>query len=757
MTRLLQWERRDAGLDGFSVRAITIMMRRAILPLFALFAVSLAAAEIPVGTPVFGEAHGRQYSPSVASDGNGYLAVWLDDRAGRQGLFGTRLTEGGEVVDENGILLLRSSAGSPRVLWSGTGYVVFLGEEPRLLAVRVDREGRVIGIPATIRDSVRGSSAASNGSRIVVGYIYYPPGSDGVEMRALLMDSDLNVLSDVLLDGPGAYDSPSVAINGNEFLVAWGKIGPRATSTVHAVRLDSSGIPIGTPRYIDSAWYPAVGGDGNDWIVLSLANDAVSLKGRSLSRDLAHAGSPYVINSLPPMGRPVILWTGSAYKVFNLTFVTSSPAFTNRVDVLSVDQQGRRTDEWETLGTGTVHVEHMSLDAATNGNTALAAWDDQPSQFESRILARPASAAVRVPYTEARVISRSANGQNDVLLAHGAGTDLVVWHELNRLYANRIAADGRSLDGRGIDLGEGFDPAVAFDGKQFVVAWAERTVDQFAHVRFISPADGLLAGELRIREVRGLPALAAGGRGTLLVGTQSFDHVVWAAMIDRDLRVPTLANVVHEGNISDDYPGKPLAVWNGREFLVAWPEYQLHGSWAPYEAGYQRILGARVNANLTVLDTEPVVLGDVAGEGDRNPALATDGSAWLFAWEHGDEVRARRIGSDGVPLGDPAGVVIASGLGPAIAFDGTQYVVAWKGAAASRDVRYDYVRRTGSLDPLDGTAIAATYLDERIALVSTAPRNFSLAYSRVSEPALGSVPRAFVQRLFSPARRRSAR
>jgi len=330
---------------------------------------------------------------------------------------------------------------------------------------------------------------------------------------------------------------------------------------------------------------------------------------------------------------------------------------------------------------------------------------------------------------------------------------VVVWHEENRVYANRITADGRSLDGRGISLGTGYDPAVAFDGKQFVVAFSELG-SQFVALQFISPTEGLLHDVLRLRDVTGVPTVAEGGVGVLVAA--AYGNQVSAAMVDRNLRVPVVTAQLWKLEYPS-YVGQLRAAWNGKEFFVVWTELEWRGPWAPYTAYFQRILGGRVNTNLFMLDTQPRVLGDAGEEGDRNPALASDGNGWLVSWQFNGEVRARRIGGDGVPNGDDTGVRIASGVAPALAFDGTQYVVAWKGNEDPREVRVASETRTGALDSLTGTVIVATFLAERIEIVPTGLKTFAIVYSRISDPSLGFVPRAFVQRLFSPARRRSAR
>jgi hypothetical protein len=200
----------------------------------------------------------------------------------------------------------------------------------------------------------------------------------------------------------------------------------------------------------------------------------------------------------------------------------------------------------------------------------------------------------------------------------------------------------------------------------------------------------------------------------------------------------------------------PRAAWNGSEYLLTWNEYRLDGPYAPYVLVPIRNQGLRLNASLVVIGA-PRVLGDVEGNGDAAPSVASDGHDWLLIWQFNDEVRARRIGSDGEPVGSDAGIRIASGFVPEVVFDGSQYAAAWKSGEEAHDVRITWLPRAGSLLASEGSAVASTFNSDTLSLVNTEPKTVTLTYTRIADAALGFVPRAFVQRVVSPTRRRSAR
>jgi hypothetical protein len=92
---------------------------------------------------------------------------------------------------------------------------------------------------------------------------------------------------------------------------------------------------------------------------------------------------------------------------------------------------------------------------------------------------------------------------------------------------------------------------------------------------------------------------------------------------------------------------------------------------------------ARVDRHGTVLDPAPIRL-----PGGRSPAVAFGGGHFLVAQaafdQDGFRVEAVRVSPDGEVL-DPAPIVLSErlGSGPAISFDGTNFLVVWKADGGS--------------------------------------------------------------------------
>ena len=109
---------------------------------------------------------------------------------------------------------------------------------------------------------------------------------------------------------------------------------------------------------------------------------------------------------------------------------------------------------------------------------------------------------------------------------------------------------------------------------------------------------------------------------------------------------------------------------DGKDFLVAWKTVG------------KKVYAARVSAAGGVLDAKPIYLGITASSGyETHPAVGFGGGNYLVAWDGGGVpgvLRATRVSTKGVVL-DPLGITVTANPGskPDIAFDGTNFMVVW--------------------------------------------------------------------------------
>lgn len=129
----------------------------------------------------------------------------------------------------------------------------------------------------------------------------------------------------------------------------------------------------------------------------------------------------------------------------------------------------------------------------------------------------------------------------------------------------------------------------------------------------------------------------------------------------------------------------PDIAFNGTHGFVVWTDWRNQ---------YAQICGARITAEGTILDTFPITIS--TGEGNRVfPSIAFDGNNYFVVWMDDRDndwlfnIYGARVSSTGVVL-DPEGIPISSGgdhIYPSIAFDGTNYFIAW---SDDRDGDYYY-------------------------------------------------------------------
>ncbi len=125
---------------------------------------------------------------------------------------------------------------------------------------------------------------------------------------------------------------------------------------------------------------------------------------------------------------------------------------------------------------------------------------------------------------------------------------------------------------------------------------------------------------------------------------------------------------------ADRHQRNPSVIFGGTDYLVVWDDYR----YSSYD-----IFGARVTTDGTVLDTSGIAISTAYGY-QLSPCVAYDGTNYLVVWEYQGtsyDLHGARVSTAGTVL-DPSGIAIATGPAqeyfPEVAFDGTNYLVAWR-------------------------------------------------------------------------------
>jgi hypothetical protein len=340
---------------------------------------------------------------------------------------------------------------------------------------------------------------------------------------------------------------------------------------------------------------------------------------------------------------------------------------------------------------------------AFNGSQYLAVWNDSRSPsgiYGARV--EPDGTVV---------------DPNGIYLSAGSmatvgcdGTNcLVVWQDYRNgnsdVYGVRVDKDGLPLDGTGLADGiavtkaTGADqaPAVAWSGSNYTVTWATPTGISAARV---AASGGVLDNTpVGVCVTCGAPQPSFDGTNTMIAFSKA--------------STASGARLAQNGTLLDSTPltlsttltGVGAVAWGGTRHLLVAPQCVQEGG-----APACHLYGVRVAADGTPTDTVPLLLTRSANFQDA-PAVASDGTNYLVVW-----VDARAGTSKwqiwGTIVSSTGEILKPSGIGiwtnqnywspnlPAVAFGGTRYLVAWN---TGSDIHGARVSTTGIL--YDGNPI----------------------------------------------------
>jgi len=279
-------------------------------------------------------------------------------------------------------------------------------------------------------------------------------------------------------------------------------------------------------------------------------------------------------------------------------------------------------------------------------------------------------------------ISTATSDQISPTLAWDGTNFLVAWMDLRSgptydIYGTRVSAAGAVQNSAGIPISTAADnqyfPALEWDGTNFLVAWQD----------FRS-------------------------------GT-SFD--IYGARVSAAGAVQDAAGIPISTAASDQL--RPALAWNGSNYLVAWEDLR--------SGTTLDIYGARVSAAGAVQDAAGIPISTAANH-QAYPDLAWDSTNYLVVWTDfrvgtGD-IYGTRVNTAGA-VQDAAGIPISTAAGnqlsPALAWDGSNHLVAWEDARSGSDVYGARVSAAGAVQDGAGVALAASAASESAPAVTSGP------------------------------------
>lgn len=459
----------------------------------------LDAQGIPVCT-----ANGPQTVPSIAFGSSSYLLSWLDNRAGDNSpsVYGGRLTSKGTVTDGSGFLLSASASAGvpPRLAFDGTNFAVVWqadgsggSAEADVHAIRVSKGGVLVdpaAIPIVQAGAKQGGPViAFDGQQYLIAWHHQSDSTD-FDIHAIRLGTDGKLLdsSSIVVDGSAKQQArPAVASNGGKTLIAWDG-DSSAPWEIYATQVSTAGTvtkPGGeqVTRSANAQYTPHIAPNGSQQLLVwtdsrkslfqvyaqHLAGDGTPMSAQSfqLSNDKASNGAPVVCE-----GHPVLVTWHQYLDQQHLDIVGTR-----------VGTSGGAMDPSGLLLTNLPESqEHPAI--AYDGTNHLVVWSDQrPGSSSAEIYGARVTTSGQILDKDGIIIAQGEDYESDPDVVFGAGVYLVAWHRIPSGFGGKraeiqvalLSKTGKLLGTQTLkspnDQRDKVNPAVAFDGTNFLVVW----------------------------------------------------------------------------------------------------------------------------------------------------------------------------------------------------------------------------------------------------------------------------------------------
>jgi hypothetical protein len=650
-------------------------MKRSLVVLILLLCTSALAAQpqqLPAGefritNTVPGPAANQRYELRMVTNGQNFLAGWLDERTGWEAprLIVTRLNREGQALDGpsgTGIAL-----GEPwniaefSIASDGVDYlVVWRPADGDVRMVRIDgTSGAVTQLPS-IEDSgsIYQLSLLWIGDRYVL--VHRPAGGEYTEVRALDLDrSGQRTGPDRTIISAGAFiETYRVVPFGTQFLAVWSEEDGGKT---YASQIGPApAVPV---LVAESGVISALASSGST--VMAVLSSAVSYERPPQLTTLVLGANGAVIRGPEVAGDAVsteqradVTWDGSRFRLLLI------PNGAWSVRLATYDSNGGLLESPRTVMTGEIY--HVVTASAQGESLAVYAWRTTGSGVKLRLRAQ-------------NVANGSSNAPHISMSEPESGLPTVVWRGDHYLsvwldrYGDRSEAKFMSINPDGTPRGAGVTTfatsaygeddrlSVATDGDQALIAWYEP------------------------------------GRNA---------DVVQALLVNDGGNDPSAAMRITLHDVSRVQSGITVH-WNGFEYLAVWASQEPAA-----------LYGMRIAADGTKLDAQPVQF--VTGHAPHLSAVAWNGAHWTVAYivaiprdpsaeylQYDQYVHAVQLTRDLIPTGAPMRLSIAEPGAPRIASRNGEVLVVWGTDVQSYEIYGARIVNGANLDGPTGFRIGA--------------------------------------------------
>lgn len=675
---------------------------------------NLRAGEFLIDTNVvYVPAAGDQAAPRIASDDTTAFVVWYDRRSGTSyDIYGARIDEDGNILDPAGILIARGNSYDPNpdVAFDGTNYLVVWhynesGNPYNIYGTRVSKQGVVLDTEPFVISEATGAQmnprAAFDGTNYLVVW-YDSRGGISYDIYGTRVDQNGNVLNIAGIAISTAANQqyfPDVSFDGTNYTVVW-QDERSGTYDIYGSRIAQNGSvsdPMGI-RISDAAdeqSRPSIDFDGTNYLIVwddHRSGSEYDIYGTLLETDgnVLNPAGIEISTATENQYMPSVSFDGTNYLV----------AWHDHRDGANYDIFGARVNtsgavqEPSGISIANMDVQQLTPAVISYSGQWLTVWRDSRNGGYADIYGSRISASGTVTDADGILIASSAQDQGKPAVASDGINYLVVWEEARSggytkdIYGMRIDASGRQLDEDAIAIststGSQQYPAVAFDNNStYLVVWQDDRsgTNDIYGARVSASGNVLDPPGIAISTATGrqrFPSVAFDGTNFLVVwgderGGSSTDDIYGTLVEPDDGNVVTPSGNV----IADDanWQDNPSVAFDGTNYLVVWDDY---GSGTFDEDIY----GVRVNQSGNPIDASSIAIS-TADNGQYRPVVAFDGTNYLVAWfdrrnSNADDIYATRVNQAGTIL-DAAGTPIIAFTGtqqyPFIVFDGTDYLV----------------------------------------------------------------------------------
>ncbi|WP_338873115.1 Ig-like domain-containing protein [Myxococcus stipitatus] len=643
--------------------------------------------EFGIDQPVVSVEPKDQHTPRVATDGTNFLVTWWDNRQVYTQLWAARVNSLGMLLEPGGKPIPTIPDCGDYALSYGAGYYVLAC--PRGL-MRISSDG-MPEAPKRFAFNIRHvyyrqPGLAFNGTNFLLtwpGLSNNFPSSGGALYVALLSASgDVVMHPKVISQYETEAQDAAVTAVGGSFRVVWSEL----TSYLLSVSVDGTTGAVG-PRQREvyggaasQARFPAVASNGEDYAFVYQYGDDLGQESLSVEGYIRRADGGSSFFSLSNSGqpeRPDIAWvpdSGAYGVVWNNTRSHSQVrtevhgAWVSPAGVVSGSAQ---------LSTSRDGHFHDDVRIAAGAAGSMVVWQRDGKAVGIDVFGRPLEGGTPVN------LGASANAQTAPAVAAGPDGYFVAWEdtrsyqwEFKDIYGARLGPTGEVLDPAGVLIARlvsptnELTPAVAWNGKDWLVAWLERgagTNPSSLRARRVSVSGQWVDSiPLTLGPTWSRPVAASGSRGAVVAWQENGVKGVRATLVHDDGGVTVL-----NGLPPDSGTVEPSVVGSGSQYLVAWEESD------GVRAQRYNALGV---AQGSLIDVAP----------GRRPSVASDGTDFLvtFAREassNSHDLFAQRVTSTGQLSASPVllGNSRTSLPRPSATWSGTTYLAAWMGFDAS--------------------------------------------------------------------------